>query len=249
MLYDGQMSTDTVSPEDTRSAQEESQFGGWEPQRRMTLDAARRRSGLIRVLRWGFIILSVLIVGIVIAYLIISARSAPVPDEPVTPAPTETTAMPATTEPAKPDDLVIENVVFDGVDKNGHPYRVTADRAVRRTNPDGSSSEVTDLVNPKVETYPGSADNSIVTADKGVYDSVNKTLDLNNNVKLVTPDGYVYVTQHVHYEANDNHIAGDLPVRGIGAKGSIDADGFEILDGGNRVIFHGRVKTHILNTQ
>lgn len=255
MLHDGQMSTDTI-PSETESpaAQADERAARWEPQRRMTLDAARRRSGMVKVLRWGFIILAVLIVGVVVAYLLISARPTPTPPvDPATQSQTQTGADTGT-EPGDggPDatqsnDLVIENPVFEGVDKNGHPYKVTADRAIRRTNDDGTASDVTDLVNPQVETYPGNPDNSIVTAQKGVYDSKSKSLDLSDSVKLVTPDGYVYETEHVHYEIDENRIVGTLPVTGKGTQGSIDADGFEILDGGNRVIFHGKVKTHILN--
>lgn len=221
----------------------------WEPQRRMTLDAARRRSSMVKILRWGFIVLAVLIVGIVTAYIIISAKP-PTPVQPVQPAqPAATDPANPATNPDKPDDLTIENPVYQGTDKTGHPYVVKADLATRHTNADGTPSDITDLVNPRLFGDPNDKGQSRVTAEKGVYDSKNKTLDLQGDVKLMTPNGYVYTTDHAQALIEDDRIWGTTKVVGEGPDGAISADGFEITNNGKTIRFKGKVKTRFFNTK
>ncbi len=203
----------------------------WESARRMTLDAARRRSGVVKLLRLTFILAAVLIVGVVIAYIIVSAQKpAPIPEpEPI-----------VTQEPTE-NEVVITKPRFTGTDDAGRPYVVIAETAARRPG----SEDVTDLVGPQLDTDPDRDDNSRVTAQRGVYDAKNRILDLFEQVELGTPNGYIYATNHAKFLIGEDRIIGDEPVSGEGPMGKIAADSYEIANGGKIVYFRGNVKTRI----
>ncbi|PHR62348.1 MAG: hypothetical protein COA47_04585 [Robiginitomaculum sp.] len=207
----------------------------WEPRRRMTLAAARRRSILVKWLRAGFSLSALSIIGVVMVYILISAN------------------QPAPVLPPPPVQVVVEDEVrmiqprFTGHDDTGRPYVVVADSAVNRG--ESESEGVTDLVAPKLDTDPTRDDNATVSADRGVYDATNKVLDLYDKVQLGTNSGYVYETDHARFLIGEDRIVGDEAVSGVGPMGSIEADSYEIIKGGERVVFRGRVRTRIQATK
>lgn len=204
----------------------------WAPQRRMTLHAARRRSLLVKFLRFIFIFAAMAIVGIVTMYIVISTMQ-PEPVAPPTPV-----AVPAMQQ----GEQQMENAVFTGHDGSRRPYEVRAETAARL--PEGAA-EVTKLVNPVMVTDPTKEDSSEVKAQNGLYDATNQTLDLSGNVQLGTTNGYTYTTEKATIMIGEDKIVGDKPVTGIGPMGSINAQSYEIENGGEVLKFKGRVKTRI----
>jgi lipopolysaccharide export system protein LptC len=57
---------------------------------------------------------------------------------------------------------------------------------------------------------------------------------------LTQDQGYEFHTTKARIDLDARTAAGDAPVNGRGPQGEIQAEGFEILDGGTRVVFHGR---------
>jgi lipopolysaccharide export system protein LptC len=210
----------------------------WEPQRRMTLNAARRRSGVVKMLRITFILLAILIVGIVIAYIINSARQ--VEPEPIVPVVTPGETDPIAGNEAD-DDVVMINPTFTGHDDAGRPYVVIANSAVR--SQDGE--DITNLVFPQLDMNPDQEDGSKVKAEEGIYDAKNRVLDLHQKVHLDSPNGYTYDSSHARFLIAEDRIIGDEPVSGDGPMGTIRANSFEIANGGGNVYFRGNVKTKI----
>lgn len=198
----------------------------WEPRRRMTLDAARKRSAVIRMLRLSFLIVSAIIIAVVVLFIVMNAlrKEAPAP-----PPLADTDG-----------EVRMINPRFSGRDSDGNPYVVIADTATRRKN----EPETTDLVNPRLDTAPGS-ESSQVTSNRGVYQANLKILDLYDSVHFTTPGGYDYKTEHAQFFIDTDTIVGDQPVKGAGPMGSVSADSYKIIDGGEKVTFTGNVITYI----
>jgi len=201
----------------------------WEPRRRMTLDAARRRSLLVKVLRFTFVLMMVLIVSVVVAYIIASSNR-PVPVMPVMPV-----------QIANENEMVIQKPVFTGLDDSKNPFSLSADTALQQT--DGSG--ITDLVNPELNTSPEKNGGANVTARSGKYDDTGRVLELTDDVTLTTDSGFEYTTPSATIELGSDEISGNQGVQGIGPLGEIKSDEFKIVDGGERVYFTGRVVTRI----
>ena len=203
----------------------------WEPERRLTLSAARRRSAIVKVLRIIFILMAAAIIAVVIAYIVASSNQ-PTPEP-----------QPAPVQQAKEDETRIIKPKFTGHDDTGRAYVVVADSAVRRTDVD----DTTDLISPQLDFNTNLEQTNVpkVSAERGVYDASNKILDLYEQVQLGAPNGYVYETNHARILIAEDRIIGDQQVKGQGPLGSIRADSYEIANGGDRLYFRGRVQTRI----
>jgi lipopolysaccharide export system protein LptC len=201
----------------------------WEPRRRMTLNAARRRSLLVKTLRFTFVSMTVLIVSIV-AFYIIASSNRPAPVIPIMPV-----------QVANEDERVIRNPVFTGRDDSKNPFSLSADTALQQT--DGSG--ITDLVNPELNTSPEKNNGANVTARHGKYDDTGRILELTDEVTLTTETGFEYTTPSATIELNSDIISGNNGVQGEGPLGNIKSDEFKVVEGGERIYFTGRVVTRI----
>jgi lipopolysaccharide export system protein LptC len=81
-----------------------------------------------------------------------------------------------------------------------------------------------------------------VTALSGTYDRAGEQLDLDGGVELITSDGYRFVSESAELLLRLGRVVGRQPIAGQGPLGSLDAQRFEILDGGEILRFEGRVK-------
>ncbi|HTV87807.1 MAG TPA: LPS export ABC transporter periplasmic protein LptC [Stellaceae bacterium] len=125
---------------------------------------------------------------------------------------------------------------YAGVDRNGHPFVVTA--ASGRQLPD--REDLMSLKKPRADIKTHSGANIVVTADTGVYQSRTQILDLFGNVTLVHQNGTKFVTQSARVEVASNRAEGNQPVEGHGPSGNVAAQGFRVLDKGDKVLFTGR---------
>ncbi|MBL4617485.1 MAG: LPS export ABC transporter periplasmic protein LptC [Robiginitomaculum sp.] len=201
----------------------------WEPRRRMTLNAARRRSLLVKILRFTFVLMAVLIVSVVAAYIVVGSNR-PVP---------VVSLMPV--QVANENEMVIQKPVFTGRDDSKNPFSLSADTALQQT--DGSG--ITNLVNPELNTSPEKNGGANVTARHGQYDDTGRVLELTDEVTLTTDSGFEYTTPNATIDLSSDIISGDNGVQGEGPLGNIKSDEFKIVEGGERVYFTGRVVTRI----
>ena len=201
----------------------------WEPQRATTLADARKRTAFIRLLRLGLIVLTGLVVAAVIVQILLRSLGGDI-QAPVTVG----------------EDARMINPRFTGRDENGTPYVVTADAAIRRR---GEDTRITELESPQLDYDLIAADEDAegVLAQTGVFDADARTLDLISEVRFRTRSGHEFLAEHARIFLSDERVVGDSPVEGDGPMGTIRADGYEILDGGDRVVFTGNVRTHIRN--
>lgn len=202
--------------------------GSWEPRRVLTLAAARRRTAFISGLRIAFIIAALAIIATILIQLLASTmqpESGP--------------------EEAVGTDVRMINPRFSGRDQNLTPYILTADSAVRRR---GDEAGLTDLEQPRLiyDFLAESETGSDVLAEQGIYDPTNRTLDLSTDVNFSTSTGYAFATSQARIHLREERVVGEEPVEGTGPVGRIRSDRFEVLNGGDHVIFEGRVRARIV---
>lgn len=218
----------TASAAQGLEALQPTHHGNWEPRRALTLNAARRRTAFVNLLRIAFASAAAAITLLVLAQMFFGNRGGSV----------ETTEAVST-------DVRMLNPRFTGRDENLTPYTVTADSAIRRSD---SAIGLTDLERPRLEydLLTGGGVGSQVLAETGIYDPSNRIIDLNTDVNLNTAEGYSFATDHARVFLREERVVGEQPVDGEGPMGRVRADRFEIHDGGDRVIFEGRVRARIV---
>lgn len=190
----------------------------WEPRRQLTLEQARRRSDVVRVLRMVFTYGAAASIGLLAGYLIQSAfqggdgRRSFQSNEIVT----------------------MINPRFTGRDAAGQAYVITADSAERRRGQEG----IVDLSNPRMVDEAGTQ----VTAPEGTYDLNAVTLDLYRDVQVADASGYIFRSTSARFHVNDGRVEGVEPLYGVGPLGEVRSDTYQITDDGAVMTFSGNVE-------
>jgi lipopolysaccharide export system protein LptC len=133
-------------------------------------------------------------------------------------------------------ELRMVNPRYAGTDRLNRPYVVTAAVGRQIANRD----DLISLERPRAEMtmHPGA--NVVLTAATAVYQSQAQLLDLLDNVNLLHENGTRFLTQRAHADLSRNTAEGNDPVTGHGPSGDIAAQGFRVLDKGDRIIFTGK---------
>jgi lipopolysaccharide export system protein LptC len=133
-------------------------------------------------------------------------------------------------------ELQMVNPRYAGVDRTGRPFVVTA--AAGRQVPD--RQDLMSLRAPRADVKTHGGADVVVTAATGIYQSQTQLLDLFEEVTLVHQNGTRFVTKTARVNAADSTAKGSDPVEGHGPSGDVKAQGFEILDKGDTILFTGR---------
>jgi lipopolysaccharide export system protein LptC len=194
----------------------ESTIDLWTPRRATTLAEARRRTGIVHILRLLFTCGAVISVGLFVGPVVSNAfvRGAPV-------------------EKSAASSATLLNPRFEGRDSSGRPYTVIADTARQRRGDSG----VFDLTRPKLETDM----KDTIEAVQGVYDPNNQTLQLDGDVVLTNASGYVFRTDRALMDVLENKVEGETQLVGVGPIGEFRADAYEVFDNGGRILLTGNV--------
>lgn len=193
----------------------------WAPKRQLTLEQARRRSERVRYLRYAFVGAAAISIGLFLGFVFRSALSQD--------------ARPPT---VRDDDAVtMINPRFTGRDSDGQVFTITADAAQRRRAENG----VVDLVNPIMRDGRGAE----LKAPSGYYDRDKGVLELYEAVNITDSAGYSFISRGARLILGEDRVEGLSPLEGKGPLGDIRADSYEILEGGNRIVFEGNVRTVI----
>ncbi|WP_409432656.1 LPS export ABC transporter periplasmic protein LptC [Litorimonas sp. RW-G-Af-16] len=196
----------SVAPSNDHAASEA--LGLWEPKRTLTLEAARRHSERIKLIRLGLIGLSVALVASIGYNFATQQGSIILVDNP-----TESVKM------VKPR--------YSGRTEDGAPFFVTSDTATRTLE---NRNEVA-LIKPVLEFIREvGVESSFVESATGTYDDINKVLNLTTDVNLETDDGYRCQTTHARIFAKDKRIIGDQPIACDGSFGDVKGQSYAIED-------------------
>lgn len=134
------------------------------------------------------------------------------------------------------ESLSMLNARFDGLDSNNQPFTVTADLATQ----DSGDSPVVDLELPKADITMHDGTWLAVTANSGRYQREDGVVDLNGDVVLFHDQGFEFRTDTATVDLNASEARGSDPVHGQGPLGILDAEGFRLVDKGQRIFFTGK---------
>jgi lipopolysaccharide export system protein LptC len=133
-------------------------------------------------------------------------------------------------------DLRMVNARFSGLDKLNRPYTVTAD--IARQMP--SKDDLLSLEGPKADITLQSGAWIAVNSDTGIYQQQQQVLDLFGQVHVFHDAGIEFTTDSARVFMQQGTAEGTEPVAGQGRFGELDAEGFQLLDRGDRIIFTGK---------
>ncbi|MBX6320725.1 MAG: LPS export ABC transporter periplasmic protein LptC [Rhodospirillaceae bacterium] len=140
-----------------------------------------------------------------------------------------------------PEDIDSVNVVnarYEGVDKKHRPFTVTASRATQVDK----QADIVDLTDPKADMTTESGAWLAVSAKSGRYARKADLLDLKGSVSLYHDRGFEFHARSVRVNLKDSTAVSDEPVEGQGPNGQLTAQGLEVRQGGDRILFTGRSK-------
>lgn len=194
------------------------------------LQKARRRTRFVKQLKVGLILAMLALGGAVGFFIVRSAVNPP----------------PSIDAPQVAGQVL--NPRFTGRDSDGMPYVISALSAER---PETAAAEMiaTELVAPRLNFTGQDSPSAAVEAARGTYDETARTLDLHDGVSFATDNGYRFESEHALVYVDEGRIVGDRMIMGEGPLGSIRAQGFEIRNGGDSVVFSGNVVARLYPEQ
>lgn len=199
------MNSAVISPEGHAASEA---LGLWEPKRTLTLEAARKHSARIKVLRRLLFLICAALATYLVYEFATQSNTTFIEDNP-----TESVRM--------------EGPRYSGRTDDGLPFYLTADTATRTL---ANRSEVA-LIKPVLEFIrEDGAEASLVVAETGTYDDVKKILNLRTDVDLNTDDGYRCKTTHARIFAREKRIEGDERIECDGNFGIVNGNAYEIND-------------------
>ncbi len=185
---------------------------------------ALKHSSKVRFWKFAFPILAVLmILGIIVAFVLNSLK---VPDIAV-----ENISV-------SDGKLVMENPELSGFDKNKRPYNLSATKAIQ----DVENPNQVELQEILAELPMNEKITATITAGNGVYDADAKTLVLKKSVNLVTSSGMVLNLEDASVDIGNSIMHTNNPINGTSPQADISSNTMMVEDGGNRLIFEGRVR-------
>lgn len=148
----------------------------------------------------------------------------------------------------QPEDvrqLSMVNARYAGRNRNRQPFLVTAATAIQ----DSPTADIIHLTDPKGDmTLKGTAWIAL-SAPKGDYRQASQLLDLRDGVTLFHDSGMEFNTATAHINLKDSTAFGLDPVTGHGPAAEITSKGFQVLDGGDRVVFTGKAHLTLYRSQ
>jgi lipopolysaccharide export system protein LptC len=196
------------------------------PPRRTSIQAWRRRSRIIRVLRVVFPAAIILILGGLGGSIAWNAfRAQPV-------------------QAGSSDDPVrLVNPRFVGRDTRSRAFVLTAKTATR----DPQDYQKVYLDTPALVLDDESPDPLRISAKSGVYHEDTGKLEVSGGVRLSGARGAFETAQSL-FDTKSGELVGSGPVHGQGALGEISAKSYGVYDKGDRMVFSGGVHT-VLNSK
>lgn len=130
------------------------------------------------------------------------------------------------------------NARFHSTDDNAKPYTITADFARNLTR----DTARIDLEMPKADVALEDGTWLVLAAETGQLFRLEKSLELAGQVNLFHDSGYEFNTSKANVDLAAGTASGDQPVTGHGPFGTLQAQGFEIVNDEKVIRFIGKSK-------
>ncbi len=150
----------------------------------------------------------------------------------------EASSLPA----SEVEELTMIRPRFDGLDKEGQPYTLTAERA----NQVDEEGTLVFMQQPAADVTLKNGRWVAISADGGRYFRLDERLELEGSVNLFQDDGYELRTDAVEVHLKAGEIDSNSPVSGQGPRGEMEGEGLSVKDDGKVVELKGRSRIKIL---
>lgn len=191
------------------------------------IDPARkalRRAGLARFVSW---LAAAVGVGLVLAFLSQAGLFSFFLPKPLLPPPT-----------AKPDQITATQSTVSGFDKQKQPYTVKALSGWQ----DNATPTLVHLEEPEGVFHRAEGSEYTIRADHGRYDTHVKALDLDGNVVLEQKERFTARMAKANVLVEEKKLVSDTPVAVTFTSGTVHANGMQITNDGDRILFLNGVR-------
>ncbi len=148
---------------------------------------------------------------------------------------TEVPSLPRTTN-ENTDDARAHHLSISGFDKHDQPFTITARQAIQ--DDPGGDTVVLDTPSADITLKEGTW--LAAKAESGHLNRKTELLQLSGSVDLFHDQGFELRMEAASVDLRNGVAWSDTPVEGSGPQGELHAEGLEVLDRGERVIFTGR---------
>jgi lipopolysaccharide export system protein LptC len=143
------------------------------------------------------------------------------------------------------DQVTVVDSTITGLDSQNRPYSISARNAVQ--DKDKPNFIALDEVSGATNRTNGDA--ITFESKKGLYDSDVKTLDLDTDVVVKSAGRFTARMDKAHVIVGEKRLTSNVPVAVELTTGTINANGVEITNDGNNILFLNGVKAHFTNTK
>lgn len=139
-----------------------------------------------------------------------------------------------------PDQVTVTDSTITGLDKQQKPYSISARTAVQ----DKDKPNFINLDEVTGATNRSNGDAITFQSRKGLYNSDVKTLDLETDVVIKSEGRFTARMDKAHVVVAEKRLTSNVPVAVELSTGTINANGVEITNDGNNILFLNGVKAH-----
>ena len=133
-------------------------------------------------------------------------------------------------------EVTVDDVKYDGKDKKGRPFSITADSA---SHVDGDDRHIS-LKKPLADITMSSGAYVALMANDGMLDRDADVITLNGDVTLFHDNGLSFQTDSATINLKEKTAEGSQTVEGQNGKGELISQGFRVLDDGDTIVFTGK---------
>jgi lipopolysaccharide export system protein LptC len=142
-------------------------------------------------------------------------------------------------------EVTVNDVKYDGKDKKGRPFSITADSA---SHADGDDRHIA-LKKPLADIVMSGGAYVALTANDGILDRDADIVTLNGDVTLFHDNGLSFQTDSATIDLNEKTAEGNDVVEGQNGDGELISQGFRVRDDGDTIEFTGKAYMKIYPKQ
>ena len=139
------------------------------------------------------------------------------------------------------EKVIVKQSTVKGYDREDQPYTIDAVSA----NQDPDQPNIIQLQQVTGLLRKASGNQFTITADSGVYNSRDRTLDLQDNIVIVSPGRFTAKMPKARITLENKELISDDHVVVTLNSGEITANGVRIADDGKNITFLNRVKAKL----
>lgn len=138
--------------------------------------------------------------------------------------------------------MKVRGIAFEGRNKSDRVFSVTALSATEAAG----NKDIVNLEEPQAQIELSDTSWIAVTAETGVFDRQRDWVDLSGAVTLYHDNGMTFVTDKAEIDLGNNDASSSVQVVGSDDRRILEAEGFELRENGDVVVFKGRSHLTIL---